>query len=900
MIDFETLSKNLLSRSEALVHQWLPEGRRSGPEWVAKNPRRDDSKLGSFKINLNTGVWKDWACNDGGGDLISLYAYINQMGQADAARDLGDDWKEIKKIKPLPKEKPKWEATGKPGPREATEHEMQWTDKGKVVQWWSVRNAENQVLYYDVRFEFENKSGEVDKDILPMCWCKHRDEDRHAWRYKAFPSPRPIYNHVAVSKIQGPPVIIVEGMKCAAAMATILGDKFPIVTWQGGSEAIDKADWTPLENRAVIIWPDADLPGIKAAQNITNILEKIGCQVQFIRPHEDAPKGWDVADFIQSGADRKKILSYIKTNRVKPSEIHKKDHKPQDLNDQPFRVLGHDREYYFYLPTAKGQIVALKMGGHTKNNLLSLAPITWWEDKYPTKKGVSWTAAQNDLMREADEKGPFSLSKIRGRGAWRDGKDLLVHVGDRLIVNGKPQDPVKYVGGFIYERGVKLNHQTSKPADNKLGKSVIDLYKLFAWKSDVQAFLAAGWAFLAPICGALYWRPHLWITGEPGSGKTWLRDNAIAPFVRDFGILAQGSTSAAGIRQALRSDALPVLFDEAESNEKKAGERIAEVLELMRQSSMSGESAIIKGSAHGESMAFAPSSMWCLTSVVNAVKHQADQGRISLLEICKYDEKMEHIKKRTLREQHRITADMVGKIFTPQNCHSLTSRAFKRLPIILKNIEVFRDASAEHFGNQRAGDQIGTLLAGAYSLGSNGNVTHKQALQYVSTQNWDDVVREDEQEEDHEQLIRYIFQHVTRVITPADGATDKTLGQLSMIAFEPLSTSSLNQRVAREHLSIFGITVSDKDKRVLVSKKHRQIQKILMGTQWEINYASVLSRIPGAKQTNPRPIEVDGKTTSKRMISLPKDLVDDQMLAQLPVEESETEEDVWQQEGMNF
>ena len=32
--------------------------------------------------------------------------------------------------------------------------------------------------------------------------------------------------------------------------------------------------------------------------------------------------------------------------------------------------------------------------------------------------------------------------------------------------------------------------------------------------------LLAGWVALAPVCGALGWRPHAWITGKAGSGKT--------------------------------------------------------------------------------------------------------------------------------------------------------------------------------------------------------------------------------------------------------------------------------------------------------------------------------------------------------------------------------------------
>jgi len=67
------------------VCHWLPNGQRQGSEWVARNPKRGDRRPGSFKINLKSGRWADFATGDAGGDLISLYAYLNDLGQLQAA-----------------------------------------------------------------------------------------------------------------------------------------------------------------------------------------------------------------------------------------------------------------------------------------------------------------------------------------------------------------------------------------------------------------------------------------------------------------------------------------------------------------------------------------------------------------------------------------------------------------------------------------------------------------------------------------------------------------------------------------------------------------------------------------------------------------------------------------------
>jgi hypothetical protein len=71
--------------SPQLVPKLLPQGRREGCEWVALNPRRRDSRPGSFKVNLRTGRWADFATGDKGGDVISLLAYLRGVSQTEAA-----------------------------------------------------------------------------------------------------------------------------------------------------------------------------------------------------------------------------------------------------------------------------------------------------------------------------------------------------------------------------------------------------------------------------------------------------------------------------------------------------------------------------------------------------------------------------------------------------------------------------------------------------------------------------------------------------------------------------------------------------------------------------------------------------------------------------------------------
>jgi len=85
---FERVNAAALSQLEGLCREWTHRGRKSGMEYVALNPTCLDTRLGSFRINLQNGRWADFATGDAGGDPVSLYAYLHNMRQIEAARAL--------------------------------------------------------------------------------------------------------------------------------------------------------------------------------------------------------------------------------------------------------------------------------------------------------------------------------------------------------------------------------------------------------------------------------------------------------------------------------------------------------------------------------------------------------------------------------------------------------------------------------------------------------------------------------------------------------------------------------------------------------------------------------------------------------------------------------------------
>ena len=87
-IDFKHIAREALDHCPALLMDLLPGGYIQGMEYVVKNPTRADRRAGSFSINYALGIWYDFSLGKGGGDLISLVAYIMGIPQAEAARVL--------------------------------------------------------------------------------------------------------------------------------------------------------------------------------------------------------------------------------------------------------------------------------------------------------------------------------------------------------------------------------------------------------------------------------------------------------------------------------------------------------------------------------------------------------------------------------------------------------------------------------------------------------------------------------------------------------------------------------------------------------------------------------------------------------------------------------------------
>jgi len=120
------------------------------------------------------------------------------------------------------------------------------------------------------------------------------------WHLKRPESPlMPIYY---TDKYPTKPIVVNEGEKALKGCEAIIGDTLDSCTWHGGVNSWKKADWKPVLDREVWIFPDNDKAGKNCAEELAEHLRKEGCKsIRIIQPPKDFNDKDDLYDAYQRG-----------------------------------------------------------------------------------------------------------------------------------------------------------------------------------------------------------------------------------------------------------------------------------------------------------------------------------------------------------------------------------------------------------------------------------------------------------------------------------------------------------------------------------------------------------------------------------------------------------------------
>jgi len=265
-----------------IIEKHFPGGTWRNNEYWCLNPLRKDNTPGSFSISEN-GLYYDFSSNEKG-DIATLLMRAKNMSRQQALSEVGKISALTDKSK---KEKPSPQI---PIPENAPLLDAHINKKFIREKWGKVSSLyqyrfNNDLWCVVVRFK-NLDTGK--RNFVPFYF-----NNNNKWAAgNPVKDRRPLYN---VDGIQGNdfPILVVEGEKDASQKIT----GYNVVTSIGGSRGADKADWTPLQGRKVIIWPDNDDAGFSYAIDIKRHLP----DAEILEIPNDKKRGWDLSDAISEG-----------------------------------------------------------------------------------------------------------------------------------------------------------------------------------------------------------------------------------------------------------------------------------------------------------------------------------------------------------------------------------------------------------------------------------------------------------------------------------------------------------------------------------------------------------------------------------------------------------------------
>lgn len=616
-------------------------------------------------------------------------------------------------------------------------------------------------------------------------------------------------------------------------------------------------------------------PGVKAAQAAA--LDTGGRVIlpQRADQHTAPPGSFDFSDMWMEGRGQDilacfgaDVAEYVDDDR----QWHDDAPEPKAL---PFTILGFDDGRYYYLPKMESQIVELTASGHSLSNLLRLAPYEYWEDRFlqgrdaPTKMALK---AQQALMTACQLRGVFRPEiSVRGNGGWLDEGRAVFNSGDYLWVNGERHALYNFKSKFTYVRSLNIGEPLEALTSAEAYK-LREICEMPSWENKLSGSLLAGWIVIAPVCAMLKWRPHVWITGQAEAGKTTVL-GIVRETLGQRMIKVDGGTTEPGLRQSIKWDGLPVLFDEAEGESDKAKSQMEDVMQFVRKSSSGGY--VLKGSATGQASRFPCRSAFCFSAITPPVKHFADETRLTWMVI----------KKNTAPDAMDRYLELLSKIkqtITPEFGLRLLGRTMDNLPVLLDNIDTFTIAAAELLGSRRAADQIAPMLAGLYLLSKTNKITVDAARAWIAQHNWTFHTAISEMK-DHDRLIQYISTRMLRV-TVSGQQKDVTIGNLILCAARKLNICSDDE--ADRALRSTGIMI--KNDRVIFANVCATLSDKLKSTTWSSKYSGTLSNIDGAIKTDNQYFAPGLKS---KAVSIPLSVFSDG--SQLPLDYDNEEEIKW-------
>ncbi len=493
-------------------------------------------------------------------------------------------------------------------------------------------------------------------------------------------------------------------------------------------------------------------------------------------------------------------------------------------------ALGFKEKEYFFTSTTNRQIVGISR--FNESDMLGLMPLEYWQAMFPGKNesSVDWTTAKSTIMADCRKRGIFQARHVRGAGVWMDEGRIVVNMGDHLIVDGKREDLGSVKSRYFYSLGERLVSLHPNPLSTEECSVFVQASQKFKWTKSESGMLLAGALVCSRVCGALPVRPHTWITGGAQTGKTTLFEHLINPIMGENKLYFLGSTTEAGVRQSLKADALPILFDEFETNDAKTAEKIASLIELMRASWAESGGVIVKGGTSGNASHFQVRFSAIVSSIRTRLTNDADKGRFAVLELAPHGSDQKHWK------DLQVLISQIDSEYSER----LFARVIKLLPVMLSNYKLIKQSLAKRV-DSRFGDQYGMLLAGYSILLADEKISLEDS-EWLADQIELVEEKENAKQTDHNDALDHLLTTKVR-FDSSNGSRELLIGEMIEEVWKQVAAPDASIYSA---LTRLGIRV-ELDFVHIFSGSHAELERsVWRSEKWSKTWGNSLRRLDGA------------------------------------------------------
>lgn len=722
---------------------------------------------------------------------------------------------------------------------EAEEKQRHETASQKAVERWKEAKAGPHAYLERKAISGEGSRVSGDKLLIPMyaddrMWGIQTIDTDGGKMFQAGGRKKGCFCPLTTSKEPKDVIAIAEGFATAASVRAATGWPLLVAFDAGNLKPVAEAMRRKYPEARIVICGDYDTSGTGQAK-AEEAAQAVGGL--FVLPDVLDKDFNDLAQ--ERGLDWLKgyLEDFLNSIVPEPEECGCPESYPDYHDDLPiqepetetrsfgkkdmFRVLGHNNGQYYYFSFPSRQIVSMSASGHTIKNMLQLAPISWWRmgwDKDTTLSTIETYSADNMIERAHRTGVFFEENRVRGAGGWVDDCGLVIHCGDSLVCAGQKIDLMEIESKNTYIAAPKCYKLSSETISNSEANELRLICESVTWENKLSGSLLAGWLVVAPLCAALPYRPHIYLTGEAESGKSTVLDKIIKPSLGRVALSVDGGTTEPAIRDMMGHDSRPIVFDEAELSTS-----MLSVIELARKSSTG--STVKK---YGQ-RPFNARSCFCFSAINPPINKMADETRISFM-VIKRNRKPNAI------EDYETLLERIEKLITPDFAERLLTRTVLNWATLFKNIATFQKAARIILGSPRAASQIGVMIAGLYSLGRSNVISLDDAKAWMKKHDWSEHTAI-KQDADPVRLIQHISSYL---ISWSFGGQrrDISLGELIQLA--------LVDKIIEAEKTLRNYGIIAKIDGVTFANRNQNLSKALRGTDWEIKWSRTLLDIQGA------------------------------------------------------